>query len=152
MASVRRGRPRTAALRQKSVRVLGDKASVRRGWPRTAALRQKSVRVLGDEASVRRGRPRTAALRQKSVRVSGRGASGRWDAMSSGRGAIERLVLAITHKRDALAVRRPRRNIYRALTAINIRNHARLYVSERHQSNIDVLVKRMVIWVHVFEK
>src|SRR6185369_18080535 len=65
---------------------------------------------------------------------------------------LERLMLAITHKGDALAVGRPRRNIYRALTAINIRNHARLYFIEWHQSNIDVLIKRMVIWVHVFEK
>ena len=38
------------------VRVLEDGVSVRRGRPRTAALRQKSARVLEDGVSVRRGR------------------------------------------------------------------------------------------------
>src|SRR6185436_4460123 len=57
------GRPRTTALRQKSVRVIRDVGSVRRGRPRTAALRQKSVRVLGDGGFCSngggRGRPRS---------------------------------------------------------------------------------------------
>src|ERR1051325_3547944 len=47
VVSLRWGRPRTDALRLKSVRVLGDSASDRRGRPRTDALRLKSVRVLG---------------------------------------------------------------------------------------------------------
>src|ERR1051325_4861217 len=62
--SVGRGRPRTDALRLKSVRVL--RVGVGRGRPRTDALRLKSVRVLRVGASVGRGRPRTDALRQKS--------------------------------------------------------------------------------------
>ena len=45
-----------AALRLKSVCVLGDGGSVRRGRPGTAALRLKSVCVLGDGGSVGRGR------------------------------------------------------------------------------------------------
>jgi len=69
------GRPRTTALRQKSVRASSSKASVRRGRPRMASLRQKSVRASSSKASVRRGRPRTAALRLKSLRVLGVGAS-----------------------------------------------------------------------------
>ena len=64
--SVRRGRPRTDALRQKSARVLGDGGSDRRGRPRTAALRQKSARVLGMETSDRRGRRSTEVLRKQA--------------------------------------------------------------------------------------
>ena|GEM_PF-1887561 len=64
-------RPRTDAVREKSIRVLGVEGSVGRGRPRTDALRQKSFRVSGEEGTVRRGRPRTDELRQKSVRVLG---------------------------------------------------------------------------------
>jgi len=41
-------------VRLKSSRVLGDGGSIRRGRPRTAALRLKRVRVLGHVTSVRR--------------------------------------------------------------------------------------------------
>ena len=54
------------------------------------ALRQKSVRVLGDLTSDRRGRPRTTALRQKSIRVSEDGASDRRPAAES-RTAVRRV-------------------------------------------------------------
>src|ERR1051325_6773041 len=55
MTDVRRGRPRTAALRLKSFRVLGMVPLFDGGRPRTAALRLKSFRVLGEGASDRRG-------------------------------------------------------------------------------------------------
>lgn len=45
--------------RLKDLECFGDGGSVRRGRPRTDALRQKSVCVLGDGASVPRGTPRT---------------------------------------------------------------------------------------------
>ena len=60
--------------------MFSDGVSVRRGRPRTDALRQKRFRLLGDGGSDPRGRPRTAALRQKRFRVLEDGASDGWGA------------------------------------------------------------------------
>src|SRR5262245_33615610 len=55
----------------------------------------------------------------------------------------------VAYERQLLAVRRPRRNIDRPLTAIDVGNHFRLATLSRREPQVDAPIEGMVLGIHV---
>src|SRR5262245_60878811 len=58
--------------------------------------------------------------------------------------------VAVAYKGDAFAVGRPRRDVDRALSAVDVRYRLRLTSARGHQSNVDVFVERMIVRLYFF--